>query len=416
MRQIVVVRIASAMVIASLYTACFSPAPPGSGDSTDTSASATVDETTSPTTTSPPATTGTTSTTTTDAETSLPPTTSTASTGGPDTDTTEPPQTTSGSDTTTSETTAPDTTTTDDMCGNGVVDPDEMCDDGNQSDDDECISTCVLAVCGDGIVRTGVEECDDANDIDSDDCVPDCKSATCGDSFLHATDEECDDGNTVEGDGCASTCNFEVCGNGLIHGDEACDDGNLVSGDGCSATCVRDAAFVFVSNDKFTGAQMMNALAYATTQCNSEAVNLEDAMDGVQNLKPFIPWMSNNVMSPATVFVKSTKPYVLPGGGPVVANNWADLTDGTLDHPIHVTSTLVTLDLAGQECGTDVVTWTGTGLQGQSLAGTCNNWSSLVTTGNIGSARSADTDWTTCADNHACMNSARVFCFEQLPP
>jgi cysteine-rich repeat protein len=415
MRQNVVVRIASASVIASLYTACFSPPPPAG--STDASTSATVDETTSPTATSAPATTDSTAATaTTDAETSLPPTTSTASTGAPDTDTTEPPQTTTSSESTTSETTAPDTTTDNNTCGNGLIERGELCDDGNQSDNDECIATCVPAICGDGILQNGVEECDDANDIDSDDCVPDCKSATCGDSFIHATAEECDDGNTVEGDGCASTCNFEVCGNGLIHGDEACDDGNLVNGDGCSATCERDAAFVFVSNDKFTGAQMMDALAYATNQCDSEAANLEDAMDGVQNLSPFLPWMSNSMTSPANGFVKSARPYVLPGGGPVVANNWADLIDGSLDHPINVTSTLLTLDLAGSECGSDVITWTGTGLQGQSLAATCNNWSSLVVVGNIGSARSADTDWTTCSDDHGCINPARVFCFEQLPP
>jgi serine/threonine-protein kinase len=46
------------------------------------------------------------------------------------------------------------------VCGNGVVEPGEQCDDGNRSNDDACLSTCRFARCGDGFVRTGVEQCD----------------------------------------------------------------------------------------------------------------------------------------------------------------------------------------------------------------------------------------------------------------
>jgi cysteine-rich repeat protein len=45
-------------------------------------------------------------------------------------------------------------------CGDGDVDAGEACDDGNADDGDDCLSTCRLARCGDGIVRRGVEECD----------------------------------------------------------------------------------------------------------------------------------------------------------------------------------------------------------------------------------------------------------------
>lgn len=38
------------------------------------------------------------------------------------------------------------------LCGNGVLDPGESCDDGNLYDDDDCLSTCVPARCGDGFV------------------------------------------------------------------------------------------------------------------------------------------------------------------------------------------------------------------------------------------------------------------------
>lgn len=52
-------------------------------------------------------------------------------------------------------------------CGNGMIDPGEQCDDGNLRDDDDCLSTCVPARCGDGFVATfgseHREECDGQN-------------------------------------------------------------------------------------------------------------------------------------------------------------------------------------------------------------------------------------------------------------
>ena len=48
-------------------------------------------------------------------------------------------------------------------CGNGVIDSGEACDDGNVSDSDACLSTCVVATCGDGFVNAGTEACDGSN-------------------------------------------------------------------------------------------------------------------------------------------------------------------------------------------------------------------------------------------------------------
>lgn len=45
-------------------------------------------------------------------------------------------------------------------CGDGDVDPEETCDDGNLDPTDACTNACQPAVCGDGIVRLGVEQCD----------------------------------------------------------------------------------------------------------------------------------------------------------------------------------------------------------------------------------------------------------------
>jgi len=59
------------------------------------------------------------------------------------------------------------------LCGNGQLDAGEQCDDGNLLDDDDCLSTCVPNVCGDGFVDsngTNYEYCD-SRDLAGEDCA-----------------------------------------------------------------------------------------------------------------------------------------------------------------------------------------------------------------------------------------------------
>jgi cysteine-rich repeat protein len=55
-------------------------------------------------------------------------------------------------------------------CGNGVLDSGETCDDGNLDDSDACTTACREALCGDGVVRSGVEPCD-GFDLDTASCA-----------------------------------------------------------------------------------------------------------------------------------------------------------------------------------------------------------------------------------------------------
>ena len=41
-------------------------------------------------------------------------------------------------------------------CGNGILETGEACDDSNLSNQDACLSTCVVASCGDGFLRTDI--------------------------------------------------------------------------------------------------------------------------------------------------------------------------------------------------------------------------------------------------------------------
>jgi len=108
-------------------------------------------------------------------------------------------------------------------CGDGQVNLDEECDDGNSSDSDGCLSTCLVATCGDGHLWPAHEECDDGNDSDEDGCVDACEVATCGDGHLWVGHEQCDGvelgGATCESLGfaqgtltCTAACEYETSG------------------------------------------------------------------------------------------------------------------------------------------------------------------------------------------------------------
>jgi cysteine-rich repeat protein len=99
-------------------------------------------------------------------------------------------------------------------CGNGVPEaPGEECDDGNTSNSDACVTGCRNARCGDGFVRTGVEQCDlGAGNADTPNagCRTDCRLPRCGDGIIDtARGEQCDDGGAVSGDGCSARCFIE---------------------------------------------------------------------------------------------------------------------------------------------------------------------------------------------------------------
>jgi len=128
-------------------------------------------------------------------------------------------------------------------CGNGIVEQGEACDDGNTKNNDDCLNTCTVASCGDGVIHKGVEECDDGNQVDTDICLSTCVDARCGDGFVQQGLEECDEGDdNAFGvyDGCTPFCTLGPrCGDGLLDEGEQCDDGNDGDpADGCLDGCI----------------------------------------------------------------------------------------------------------------------------------------------------------------------------------
>ena len=226
--------------------------------------------------------------------------------------------------------------------------------------------------CGDGNVDPG-EECDlgyvgNANDAY---CLYDCTRATCGDGYVFAGTEECDDANGDPADGCAA----------------------------CGRT-----RKVFVTSETYQGAQFMG-LVGADQRCRSLAAQAD-----LPNFATYVAWLSDSRTAARDRMVHGKGRYELINGL-LVANDWADLTDGELLIPINVTEKSETSETA---------VWTGTQPDGSIAPGSdhCADWTAqeLENSGYSGSTQTADAQWTLVdspVNPGDCGELSALYCFEQ---
>ncbi|MFZ6179617.1 DUF4215 domain-containing protein [Nannocystis pusilla] len=292
------------------------------------------------------------------------------------------------------------------VCGDADLGPDEACDDGNRDAGDACTTECKEAVCGDGFVQVGVEACDDGNAVDGDACLSTCVAATCGDGVVQEGVEQCDDADRDNADECLDTCNAAKCGDGFVHtGQEECDDNNLNDGDGCSSSCARESRRVFVSSKEYKGD--LDGIAGADALCQG----LADSNDLGGTWKAWLTADAGADSSPSARFVHAAGPYLLLDQAQTkIADNWADLTDGTLDAPINVYEN-------GQNAGGETLVWTDTLASGAGFVGIqdCVGWdsSSNLAQGIQGDRTRTDGGWSNTNTNDGCDKTKRIFCFEQ---
>jgi hypothetical protein len=121
----------------------------------------------------------------------------------------------------------------------------------------------------------------------------------------------------------------------------------------------------------------------------------------------FLAWLSDSTQSPSTRFVQAPTAYVRTDGA-TVADNWADLTDGTLQNPI---------SLDENAAAATGIVWTNTDPDGSATSPSdhCMDWSSndpMAPNGRIGQAADSDTTWTAWGTLN-CVNVARLYCVEQ---
>ncbi len=313
------------------------------------------------------------------------------------------------------------------VCGNGILESaaGEQCDDGNTSVGDGCDDSCITEVCGNGIVQAG-EQCDDGNTANDDACLNDCRLATCGDGIVYSGVEQCDDGNTIDGDCCSSLCQFETSGSACaadanectfdvcdgagtcVHppaDGQSCDDGNQCTvSDTCTAgQCAgtpvgANCKLVFATSSSYS--PNFGGVAGADAIC--QAVANTAGYPG-----SFVAWLSSASVNARDRFDPVAGPYVRTDGV-IVANDLADLTDGSLAAPLACDE--------NQVCSHFLISaWTATGADG-TWAGSsdCAGWTSAnaADMGYFGVMTVTDSRWTLFSLN-PCNAMTRLYCVQQ---
>jgi len=334
----------------------------------------------------------------------------------------------------------------------------EVCDDGLDNDGDgktDCSDDfCEGKFGGDGAMcePNGETTCDDGLDNDGDgnkDCGDeDCDGLTGqgGEICEYSGETMCDDGEDNDGDG-KTDCEDRDCngisgceygselscgdgkdndGNGLIdcldnscNGKEGCEfttektcyDGKDNDGDGrvdCSdSDCLEDTAcvgfIIFVSSDRYSPTDI-RSIENADGLCQNLADNEE--LGGT-----YKAWLSTQTISIRDNLCHSTIKYRKVNNDGI-ANNWDDLTDGTLQSPINI-------DQKGNTPSGGLDVWTHTNLDGSSKGTSgsntaCNDWTTTDTNirATIGDFNVIDSSWTD-AGTSRCSGRARLYCVQQ---
>ena len=162
---------------------------------------------------------------------------------------------------------------------------------------------------------------------------------------------------------------------------------------------------VFVTSATFDS--NLGGLTGADAKCQAEA-------DGPTSIVPtgtYMAWLSDGTNSPNSRFTKSSHPYVLPNGKKV-AENYIDLTDGSILNPIN-------LGPDGKPIGYQNF-WTGTYPDGTSArvdeyAGACGGWAVAPPAGKygiVGHTSKITTSWTK-DQGFGCRSTRKLACFQQ---
>lgn len=185
------------------------------------------------------------------------------------------------------------------------------------------------------------------------------------------------------------------CPDAAIDSSTLPDAGSFVPIDCAGGSCRR----VFVTSVSVNDADF-GGLARVDDFCNTLAASA--ALGGT-----YLAWASDYRNSASSRFTRSSVPYALLDGT-IIANDWADLVDGSLAHAIDVTE-------RGEPLPISVEVWTGTRSDGSYSGSSCSGWtnggwwSQYGTVGTTSSSRS----WTDAREQYCGRSSRRIYCFEQ---
>lgn len=161
---------------------------------------------------------------------------------------------------------------------------------------------------------------------------------------------------------------------------------------------------VFVTSTTYNG--NLGGLSGADAKCQARA--------DIANLGgTWKAWLTDDQINAASRFSHNSGPYKLINGT-LIANNWLDLTDGSLQAAINITELNQTMNSWG--------IWTNTQIDGTLMnygSTSCSNWSSSTkgVYGGLGSNINVSTPvtnslWTWNSSDY-CSNAYPLYCFEQ---
>lgn len=259
------------------------------------------------------------------------------------------------------------------------------------------------ATCGNGLLECG-ESC-----VDTKSDLSHCGSCNHACSVFSGAQTSCVGGI------CKLSCSAGYdCDGDVSNGCESnlTDSKNCgTCGKACAApSCVQGQCekLVFVSSEKYTGD--LGGLAGGDSRCQTlaQAVGLPGQ---------FKAWLSSETVSAASRLSHSTSRYLLIDGS-VVADDWTDLTDNSIDHAINLTefgsTPSETPGVVPSLCDEGPSARTGTYGGGQTAGSqTCNNWTLGASgLGDYGSTLETSSLWTGHCGG-PCGVPMHLYCFEQ---
>lgn len=153
---------------------------------------------------------------------------------------------------------------------------------------------------------------------------------------------------------------------------------------------------VFISSTSYDGS--LGGLSGADSKCQARA----DAASLGGNWKA---WLSDISTSASSRLNHHTGPYKLLNGN-TLANNWNDLTDGSIQYPINLSEINTTINVP--------FVWTHSFSDGsiRQLHDDCVSWTSTSSGGSTGDSTRTDGGWSDYGAT-ACTQAHPLYCFEQ---
>lgn len=239
-----------------------------------------------------------------------------------------------------------------------------------------------------GVIRVWTSTADNGSGVIGTDGQVRCQAWTSGAAS--------DSGRT----GIATASNGDWTNEGLGSNDDCNSNRRLYCFESPTLCGNGDGKCLFVTRGGFNG--NLGGLDGADAICQAAANGSSLTATGT-----YKAWLSTEATNAGDRLSHATAPYRLVNGGKV-ADDWSDLTDGTLDRDVGVNQ-------HGGVTFSGLGIWTATGTAGNFLgAGSCNGWAS----GNAGSsARAGDwgvngAGWTSTGDQ-PCDSESTLICLQQ---